>query len=73
MDWISRRYDVLQIFAGNEGLGGGPIPTDNYNGMTIAYSVKAEDGVFRKMGDQNVTFEYAAGVRTSVSLVAPVG
>ena len=38
VDWSARVQDVLYVIAGNQGKGGIPIPTDHYNGMTIASS-----------------------------------
>jgi hypothetical protein len=44
-DWIAEEHDVLHVKAGNEivgvQMGGVPVPSDNYNGMTIAASAKS--------------------------------
>lgn len=40
IDWSARIHDVLYIVAGNEGIGGFPIPTDNFNGINIASTVR---------------------------------
>jgi len=46
LDWSAYRHNVLHLVAGNQGSGGTPVPKDNFNGMTIARSTKAADGVF---------------------------
>ncbi|MDX2098303.1 MAG: S8 family serine peptidase [Leptolyngbyaceae cyanobacterium bins.59] len=43
IDWSSRVHDVLYIVAGNQGKGGIPIPTDQFNGMTIAFSTRLKN------------------------------
>ena len=43
VDWSARVHDVLYVIAGNQGKGGIPIPTDHYNGMTIAASRTVND------------------------------
>ncbi len=43
VDWSARVQDVLYVIAGNQGKGGIPIPTDHYNGMTIASSKAVND------------------------------
>jgi hypothetical protein len=71
VDWSARINDILYVVAGNEGTGGIPIPTDNYNGMTVAYSERIS-GVWRMVSTGNFFNEDANGdQRTSVSLIAP--
>jgi hypothetical protein len=82
VDWSAGEHDVLYVIAGNQGRGGIPIPTDNFNGMTIANSTQV-DGVFSKVDYSNLGSEPATvlgrspdsesnvGPRRSVSLVAP--
>ena len=82
LDWSSRVHDVLYVIAGNQGKGGIPIPTDNYNGMNIAFSSR-KDGIFRKVDVTNLSAtgggvkgrlrgrEMNLGTRQSISLVAP--
>ncbi|NJR71364.1 MAG: S8 family serine peptidase [Synechococcales cyanobacterium CRU_2_2] len=82
LDWSARVHDVLYAVAGNQGKGGIPIPTDQYNGVTVAYT-RRQDGVFRKLDFANLGDELEAlafrfiGIernlqgRGSVSLVAP--
>jgi subtilisin family serine protease len=47
-----------------------PLPTDNYNGVTVAYTEK-QGGVYQKLSSGNVFDQDAVGVRTSVDLLAP--
>ena len=82
LDWSGRVHDVLYLIAGNQGKGGIPIPTDNYNGMNIAFSSR-KDGIFRKVDVTNLSAtgggvkgrlrgrEMNLGTRQSISLVAP--
>lgn len=82
VDWSAIAHNVLYVIAGNQGRGGIPIPTDNFNGMTVAYS-RLVDGVFRKVDFANLgseptmvlgrdpATESNVGPRRSVSLVAP--
>jgi subtilisin family serine protease len=68
-DWLSLQYNLLQVVAGNEG-GGIPIPSDHFNGITVAYT-RTVDGVFRQLDPGNTYDEDAAGARRSTDLVAP--
>ena len=82
IDWSSRVHNVLYVIAGNQGRGGIPIPTDNFNGINVAYSTQV-DGVFNKVDFANLGSEPNAilsqspmpesnvGPRRSISLVAP--
>jgi hypothetical protein len=82
IDWSARVHDVLYVIAGNQGNGGIPIPTDNYNGITAAYTMKQE-GVFKKLdfanlsafpigiGSSLIKQEINVGSRRSISLLAP--
>jgi hypothetical protein len=82
LDWSARVHDVLYVVAGNQGQGGIPIPTDNYNGITTAFS-RQQDGIFRKvdfanlsvlpvgMGKTFIKQEINVGARRSISLLAP--
>ncbi|WP_069791412.1 S8 family serine peptidase [Cyanobacterium sp. IPPAS B-1200] len=83
LDWSARVHNVLYVVAGNQGKGGIPIPTDHYNGITTAYTMKL-DGVFRKvdfanlsvsssdkMGSELIKREVNVGGRRGVSLLAP--
>ncbi|WP_199330387.1 S8 family serine peptidase [Microcoleus sp. FACHB-68] len=82
IDWSARVHDVLYVIAGNQGKGGIPIPTDNFNGVNVAFS-NLDQGIFSKVDVANLgsTFtgfasrlaglEGNVGDRRSISLVAP--
>lgn len=72
IDWSARRHDVLYVVAwGNESSGFElRLPTDNYNGMTVAGSERV-DGVYRKWWNGNSTTGDAEGDRSSIDLLAP--
>ncbi len=63
LDWLSHRYGVLFVVAGNQGTGGIPIPTDHYNGMTIAFSMSSQqgkgqrdrEGIYNRLGFSNLS------------------
>ena len=82
IDWSSRVHNTLYIIAGNQGKGGIPIPTDNYNGVNVAFS-SLRGGVFDKVDVSNLATsdqgmirrlagrEINLGSRRAISLVAP--
>ena len=82
IDWSSREHEALYVIAGNQGSGGIPIPTDNYNGINVAYS-RQVDGQFvqvdranlssepRRTSYYNPATEKNIGFRRSINLVAP--
>jgi subtilisin family serine protease len=82
IDWSSRVHKALYVIAGNQGQGGIPIPTDNYNGVNVAYSTRV-DGKFVRVDFSNLSSEPARtsyynsrtesneGSRRSINLVAP--
>lgn len=82
IDWSARVHETLYVVAGNQGNGGIPIPTDNYNGITTAYTAKRDD-VFKKVDFANLSAiaigagrnlirqETNFGDRRSISLLAP--
>ena len=82
LDWSSRVHDVLYVVAGNQGRGGIPIPTDNYNGINVAFS-SARRGIFNKVDVSNLAAvnegatarlagkEFNVDGRRSIGLVAP--
>ncbi len=53
VDWSSRVHNVLYVIAGNQGMGGIPIPTDNYNGVNVAFTT-LYNGVFSKIDLANL-------------------
>ncbi|MFO0900942.1 MAG: S8 family serine peptidase [Pirellulales bacterium] len=70
VDWLATQQDVLQVFAGNEGNGGSPLPTDNYNGLDVSFSAPV-DGKYTRLHESNYFFEDADGPRRTIDLVAP--
>lgn len=82
VDWSARVHDVLYLIAGNQGQGGIPIPTDNFNGINVAFTKRVE-GIFSKVDFANIGDraeavvnrlsgrELNVGPRRSISLVAP--
>lgn len=82
VDWSARVHDVLYVIAGNQGGGGIPIPTDNYNGINVAYATQ-RNGRFSKVdfanlsaqptgiGRRLIARELNVGTRRSINLVAP--
>jgi hypothetical protein len=84
IDWSAQQHDVLYVIAGNQGKGGIPIPTDNFNGITTAYTTKRK-GVFDKVDFANLSDlpvgigrsfikkEINFGTRRAISLLAPGG
>jgi hypothetical protein len=70
VDWSARVHETLYVVAGNEGAGGIPLPTDEFNGVTVAFT-RLNGGVFREVDPVNLFTEDAVGARRSVDLVAP--
>lgn len=82
IDWSARVHDVLYVVAGNQGSGGIPIPTDNYNGITTAYTAKRKNkfvkvdfanlsGLPTGIGSSLIRREINEGNRRAISLLAP--
>jgi hypothetical protein len=69
VDWSASTHDTLYVVAGNEGTMI-PVPTDNFNGLTVAYSDRV-GGVYRRVDMGNTFTEDAVGARTSIDLLAP--
>lgn len=84
IDWSARHHDVVYVIAGNQGKGGIPIPTDNFNGIVTAYTTKRQ-GSFSKVDFANLSDlpigigrsiikkEINQGMRRAISLLAPGG
>jgi hypothetical protein len=84
LDWSSRVHNVLYVVAGNQGKGGISIPTDNYNGLNVAYSTLRQ-GVYRKLDFGNLSeapigtaskiegVEVNVNNRRAIGVVAPGG
>jgi hypothetical protein len=84
LDWSARIHNVLYLVAGNQGKGRISIPTDNYNGINVAYS-NLRQGIYSKLDFANLSEnpigtaksienrEVDANYRRSIGLVAPGG
>ena len=82
IDWSARVHQTLYVIAGNQGRGGIPIPTDNFNGLNVAYS-RQVNGEFNRIDSSNLGSEPVltarqgaipetnVGPRRSISIVAP--
>jgi hypothetical protein len=73
LDWSASRYDVLHVVAGNENGPSGiptPIPTDQFNGITVASSTKM-GGKYVRVSSFNTYTDDFVGDRTSIHLIAP--
>lgn len=82
LDWSARVHNVLYVVAGNQGSGGIPLPTDNFNGITVASS-QIFQGHYSKVdffnlsqipegiGSRLVAEEINVDNRRGVGLVAP--
>lgn len=82
IDWSANAHNVLYVIAGNQGYGGISIPTDQFNGMTIAAS-RPFDGIYSRMDTSSLggafdgAFSNLVGQETNtngrrlISLLAP--
>lgn len=82
IDWSTRVHNSLYVIAGNQGKGGIPIPTDNFNGVNVAFSSR-RGGIFNKVDVSNLAAvsevlmmrlagkEINLGPRRAIGLVAP--
>lgn len=82
IDWSSRFHNVLYAIAGNQGRGGIPIPTDNFNAINVAFSSR-KAGIFNKVDVSNISDakvgaagrlngkEVNLGIRRAIGLLAP--
>ena len=82
IDWSARVHNVLYVIAGNQGRGGIPIPTDNFNGVNVAFTTR-QQGIFDKVDVSNLSGgtgslknrlagrEINLGPRRAITLVAP--
>lgn len=79
LDWSARVHNVLYVVAGNQGKGGISIPTDNYNGINVAFTNRWQNLFtrvdFANLGDPAMGavegFESNVGARRAIALVAP--
>ena len=77
IDWSTRVHNVLYVVAGNQGKGGISIPTDNFNGINVAFTTRLE-GLFRKLdfanlGDASGSGAAIAGIETNVGARRAIG
>ncbi len=84
LDWIAQTRNISYVVAGNQGKGGISIPTDNFNGINVAYS-NLRQGVYSKLDFANLSEQPVGTAKTiedrevnvdnrrSISLVAPGG
>lgn len=81
LDWSARVHNVVYVIAGNQGRGGIPIPTDNFNGINVAFTSRRQD-IFTKVDVSNLNEpagvkgrlngrEVNLGTRRAIGLVAP--
>lgn len=82
IDWSSRVHGLLYVIAGNQGRGGIPIPTDNFNGVNVAFTT-LYNGLFSKVDLANLGTNFTGALsrlsglesnvddRRLISLVAP--
>ncbi len=52
VDWLAITYNTVPVIAGNQGKGGIPIPTDQYNGITVAFT-RAVGDIYRQVDRGN--------------------
>jgi hypothetical protein len=82
IDWSARVHDTLYVIAGNQGTGGIPIPTDNFNGITTAYTTIRKNQFVKVdfanlsafpvgIGRSAIKKEINFGDRRAISLLAP--
>jgi hypothetical protein len=83
VDWLAAQENVVYSVAGNQGSGGIPIPTDNYNGINVAFSSQGDEGIYNRVDVANLGsvfpgfrsrlegVESNVGDRRSIHLLAP--
>ncbi len=79
IDWSARVHNVLYVIAGNQGKGGISIPTDNFNGVNVAFTARVQELFarvdFANLGDPTSSatkgLESNVGPRRAIALVAP--
>jgi len=79
LDWSARAHNVLYVVAGNQGRGGISIPTDNFNGVNVAFTHRVQNLFarvdFANLGDPDMGaiegVESNVGGRRAIALVAP--
>jgi subtilisin family serine protease len=77
VDWSARLHNVLYVVAGtaldqNNMFDGAIVPSDNYNGITVAASMRPQgEQKFRQVWNRNYYGADAVGQRTSIDILAP--
>ncbi len=71
IDWSATQDEVLYVVAGNEFGKPDSVPTDEFNGLTVAMSRRESDGVFRGVSTANDFNRDAVGPRFSIDILAP--
>lgn len=76
LDWSASSQNILYVVGGNQGTGGGPVPSDEYNGVTVAFSRQpliSTGPLYFDLWDNNnlITAELPVGGRRAIDLVAP--
>jgi hypothetical protein len=79
IDWSARVHNVLYVVAGNQGKGGIPVPTDNFNGVNVAFTSRIQELFarvdFANLGDPTSIstkgLESNVGDRRAIALAAP--
>ncbi len=56
IDWLASEFNGLPVVAGNQGKGGIPIPTDQFNGITVGFT-REQDGIYRQLDRGNLIDE----------------
>jgi hypothetical protein len=56
IDWLAIKYNTLPVIAGNQGKGGIPIPTDQFNGLTVGFT-RPKDNVYVQVDQGNLIDE----------------
>jgi len=67
VDWSASKHDTLYIVAGPEFTSGTALPTDNFNGLTVAASQKTVDGVYRQVANRRPAWPWACARRASAT------
>lgn len=72
IDWSARTHDVLYVITGVEEGSFGPVPVDNFNGITVAMSSKPFGGnQWNQVSAANTFLENPTMDRTFIDIVAP--
>jgi hypothetical protein len=72
IDWSARTHDVLYVVSGYENGSTGPAPIDNFNGITVAYSLKPFAGnQWNEVSSGNIFLTNPDLDRTFIDILAP--